>query len=226
MFGVISDNKVVKNVRGSCLWETVGPLSVDAPVRRPSGQKGLLTAARWQAAHGAPEQKGAVSGALGTLSSRDNSAPSSLSSISRGSRSSTMVSAVRNTADRPGGKRRPQLLDISNASSRAICLKSVMSSAEYLSSEELEVCPWFKPRWCWVSLSVAMADRMPYSLTPKSTRVRPVDGVMDVVETLYGGATSMARVVDHIEGPAYQEGSFGILTPTLSIPGVLYCQTR
>lgn len=37
----------------------------------------------------------------GTLSSRGNTAPSSFKSISRGSRSSMMVKAVRNTADRP-----------------------------------------------------------------------------------------------------------------------------
>lgn len=33
--------------------------------------------------------------------------------------------------------------------------------------------------------------------------IKPVDGVMDVVETLNSGATSIARVVDHIEGPTY-----------------------
>ena len=54
--------------------------------------------------------------------------------------------------------------------SRAICLKSVMSSTEYLGSGPLDGCCWFKPRSFWVSLSVVIADRMPYSLTPKSTR--------------------------------------------------------
>lgn len=32
---------------------------------------------------------------------------------------------------------------------------------------------------------------------------QPVDGVMDVKETVYGGTSSVACVVDHIEGPTY-----------------------
>lgn len=53
---------------------------------------------------------------------------------------------------------------------------------------------------------------------------QPVDGVMDVVEALHSGASTVPRVVHHIQGPAYQEGSFGIAAFTLCIPGVFHCQ--
>lgn len=53
---------------------------------------------------------------------------------------------------------------------------------------------------------------------------KPVDGVMDVVEALHGGAPAVPRVVDHVQGAAYQEGSFGFAAFTLRIPGVFHCQ--
>lgn len=65
-----------------------------------------------------------------------------------------------------------------------------------------------------------MWDRQRVSLS----RTTPVDGVVDVVEALHSRAPSVPRVVDHIQGPAYQEGSFGVTAFTLCIPGVFHCQ--
>lgn len=55
--------------------------------------------------------------------------------------------------------------------------------------------------------------------------IQPVDAVMDVIETLYGGASSIACVVNHIEGPTHQEGSFSITAFTLCVPGIFYGQS-
>lgn len=55
--------------------------------------------------------------------------------------------------------------------------------------------------------------------------IQPVDGVMDVIETLHSGASTIVCVVDHIECATYYEGSFSIMASALCIPGVLYCQS-
>lgn len=54
---------------------------------------------------------------------------------------------------------------------------------------------------------------------------QPVDGVVDVIETLHRGAPSVACVVDHVECSTDQERSLGVTAWTLCVPGVLHCQT-
>ena len=52
-----------------------------------------------------------------------------------------------------------------------------------------------------------------------------MDGVVDVVQALDAGASAVARVVHHIEGPADQEGPLGPPAPAQRVPGVLHSQS-
>lgn len=50
----------------------------------------------------------------------------------------------------------------------------------------------------------------------------PLNAIMDVIQTLDGGATSIACVVDHVKRSTYQEGALSIAASTLCVPGVLH----
>lgn len=77
--------------------------------------------------------------------------------------------------------------------------------------------------WVWVILGVEEAPLVSLDVVMLSV-TKPMDGVVDVVEALHSGAPSVPRVVHHVQGAAYQEGSFGIAAFALCVPGVFHCQ--